>query len=332
MNSLEEKNEERGIMGFVGRVSRYFREKKWLRRVLTILVIIIPLLFLVRNLLMNWQEMLAANIQFDVWRMAFSLLGLFLAFALFPLGTQLCLRILGTRISYLQAYYGYHASQLGKYLPGRVWIIPGRAVTLNRFKVDPVLAGVGTILEMIFLISTGIIVFIPFLFLTAQSELQPFAIYGLLASFVGLVVLFIPGVLNWGLSILLKALKRQVIHLDYRWYQMLVLILVYLFFWLAAGSGLYYLINSFYPLAVSSFLPVIGVMGFSWVLGTLSFITPAGMGVREGAMSLLLSSLIPSPFPALIAIAARFWWSLADFGSIGLAFLLSAFSINKEKL
>jgi hypothetical protein len=328
---MEEKTEERGILVFIARVSRYFREKPWLRRGLMGLVIVVPMMFLVRNLITNWQEMLAAQIHFDAWRMVFSLLGLFLAFALFPLGTQLCLRILGTPISYLEAYYGYHASQLGKYLPGRVWIIPGRAVTLSRFQVDPVLAGVGTIMEMIFLISAGIIVFIPFLFFTSQSQVQQLAIFGLVMSIAGLVVLFIPGVLNWALSILLKALKRPVIHLDYRWHQMLVLILVYLIFWLAAGSGLYYLINSFYVLDLCAFLPVIGVMGFSWVLGTLSFITPAGMGVREGAMSLLLSSLLPAPFPALIAIAARFWWSLADFGSIGLAFLLSAFVMPPQK-
>jgi hypothetical protein len=39
-------------------------------------------------------------------------------------------------------------------------------------------------------------------------------------------------------------------------------------------------------------------------------------------MGLLLGSLIPAPLPALLAILSRFWWTLADFGSIGLAFAL----------
>ncbi len=82
-------------------------------------------------------------------------------FALFPSGTLIGLRGLGALVTYGQAYYGYHASQLGKYIPGRIWIIPGRAVTMRRFGVDGITAAASTLIDMYVLLVAGIVVFIP---------------------------------------------------------------------------------------------------------------------------------------------------------------------------
>ena len=70
------------------------------------------------------------------------------------------------------------------------------------------------------------------------------------------------------------------------------------------GSGFFLLCAGFYPVSWHNMLPFAGIFSLSWVIGFLAFITPSGLGVREGAMALLLAPFIPAPFPAIIALAA----------------------------
>ncbi len=139
----------------------WFGQNKWAGSILTILLIIIPVYFLGRSLWANWQTLTSAEIEIDWGRMVLSLVILMAAFALFPSGTLIGLRGLGARVTYGQAYYGYHASQLGKYIPGRIWIIPGRAVTMRRFGVDGVTAAASTLIDMYVLLVAGIVVLFP---------------------------------------------------------------------------------------------------------------------------------------------------------------------------
>ncbi len=326
--AYQEKSFLERVKVLVAAVSAWFAEHSWARTLATVLLITVPLFFLGRSLVANWQTLQAANIQIDWERLLIALAILLVAFALFPLGTLICFRGLGVRLTYSQVYYGYHASQLGKYLPGRIWIIPGRAVALKRHGVDPLIAGTSALIDMYILIAVGILVYVPSLFLPAQGAMRQLGLVGLLLCVPLLVSLVFPKVLNRLFSLVLKWLGRGELEIRFAWYHFAGMLVVYLMLWILSGVGLFLLADSFSPLLVADLPQVIGAMGFSWVLGTVSFLTPAGLGVREGAMSLLLGSLIPAPLPALLAILARFWWSLADFGSIGLAFALFG---RKEK-
>lgn len=316
------------IKTLIAAVSAWFTAHGWARTLATVLLIAIPIYFLGRSLITNWQTLQAADIQINWGRLMISLAILLVAFALFPLGTLICFRGLGVRLTYPQAYYGYHASQLGKYLPGRIWIIPGRAVALKRHGVDPLIAGASALIDMYVLIVAGILVYVPSLFLPGQGSMRQFGLIGLLLCLPLLVSLAFPKLLNRLFSLILKWMGRGELEIKFAWYHFAGMLVTYLMLWILSGAGLFLLADSFSPLALADLAQVIGAMGFSWVLGTVSFLTPAGLGVREGAMGLLLGSLIPAPLPALLAILSRFWWTLADFGSIGLAFALFG---RKEK-
>lgn len=311
-----------GIWRAITTVADWFKQHPWAKNVLTVLLIVVPIFFLSRSLIDNWQTLKAADVDIDWGRMAISLVILLGAFALFPSGTLIGLRGLGVKVSYPQSYYGYHASQLGKYLPGRIWIIPGRAVTLHRYGVDGWVAGASAIVDTYVLIVAGILVYGPSLFMTGQETMHQLAYLGLLLCLPLVASIFFPQILNKLFSLIMKWLGRGEEKIQFAWYHFALMLLNYTLLWILSGVGLFLLADSVSPLALGDLTQVIGAMGFSWVLGTLSFLTPAGLGVREGAMGILLTGLIPVPLPALVAILARFWWSLADFGSIGLAFIL----------
>ncbi len=311
-----------GMRRVISAITNWFAKNPWAKTILTILLIVVPIFFLSRSMIDHWQTLRAADVDIDWGRMAISLAILLGAFALFPSGTLIGLRGLGVKLTYSQAYYGYHASQLGKYLPGRIWIIPGRAVTLHRYGVDGVIAGASAIVDTYVLIVAGFLVYIPSLFSAGQETMHQLGYIGLLISLPLVASIFFPQVLNRLFSLGMKWLGRGEFRIQFAWYHFALMLINYMILWILSGIGLFLLADSFSPLVLGDLPQVIGAMGFSWVLGTLSFLTPAGLGVREGAMGILLTGLIPVPFPALVAIVARFWWSLADFGSIGLAFVL----------
>lgn len=300
----------------------WFARNKWAGSVLTALLIIIPVYYLGRSLWVNWQTLTSAEIEIDWARMALSLAILMAAFALFPSGTIIGLRGLGVRLNYGQAYFGYHGSQLGKYIPGRIWVIPGRAMTMKRFGVDAVTAAASTLIDMYVLVAAGILVYVPVLWTAGQGTMHQLGLLALLLCIPLLVSIVFPSVLNKLFALGMKWVGRGEMTFHFAWYHFALMLVNDLALWVISGFGLYLLADSFSPLTLSQLPVVIGAMGFSWVLGTLSFLTPAGLGVREGVMGVLLAGILPVPLPALVAILSRFWWSLADFGSIGLAFLL----------
>jgi hypothetical protein len=309
------------IKGVLKAIQNWLAHNPWAKTGLTALLILIPAYFLGRSLWDNWQTLTTSGIQIQWGRMALSLGILMVAFALFPTGTLIGLRGLGVRLSFGQVYYGYHASQLGKYIPGRVWIIPGRAMTLHRYGVDAVTAAASTLMDMYVLIVAGILVYVPTLLVTQQETMRQLGWVGLLLCLPLLVSIIFPSLLNKLFALGMKWIGRGEMTFHFAWYHFALMLVNYLALWALSGLGLYLLADSFSPLTLAQLPVVIGAMGFSWVLGTLSFLTPAGLGVREGVMGLLLAEVLAAPLPALVAILARFWWSLADLGSIGLAFL-----------
>ena len=68
---------------------------------------------------------------------------------------------------------------------------------------------------------------------------------------------------------------------------------------------LLFLIKSFVQISFVNYVFILGVSTFSWLLGYLSFFSPAGMGVTEISLATLLSSVIPFSVGSIIAIIFR---------------------------
>ena len=67
------------------------------------------------------------------------------------------------------------------------------------------------------------------------------------------------------------------------------LLAVYLLLWALLGVAFFLFIKSLTPVLISQLLVVTGIYAAAWSIGFLSVITPSGLGVREGVLSLLLT-------------------------------------------
>ncbi len=92
--------------------------------------------------------------------------------------------------------------------------------------------------------------------------------------------------------------------------------------WILAGSTLYLLIISIYPLPVSRLTQVIGAWSLSTLAAMIMVFLPVGLGLRELALGGLLAVFLPPGISALIAILSRVFMTLCELIMAGIAFLV----------
>lgn len=95
-----------------------------------------------------------------------------------------------------------------------------------------------------------------------------------------------------------------------------------LHFILLAGS-FFLCLNLVQELSWTAFPGICGVYALSHLAGVLAMISPGGLGVREGALSLQLSRVLPAGVAVTAAIGVRLWFVLLELLSLGVVLLLS---------
>ena len=99
--------------------------------------------------------------------------------------------------------------------------------------------------------------------------------------------------------------------------QFLHFLLVYLILWCGVGIAFFLFVKSLSPLEWHLIPETIGIYAMAWTVGFLSFITPAGLGIREGALSFLLSTLLPEATAIFVALLSRFWYLTVELALVG---------------
>jgi len=139
------------------------------------------------------------------------------------------------------------------------------------------------------------------------------------------------------LNLALRLLKRNPIQLTVRDSDILLITLAWCASWIVAGSAFYVLLLALWPSAPLVALPIcIGIYALAWDIGFVSFITPSGLGFREGAIVGLFALSLPLPagLAPIIAILSRFVSTIAELVCVGIAYLSGgrqARSIQQEQ-
>lgn len=309
---------------------QWFNKHPWLKHVIRFLLIIIPFFFLLGNLIQNWQALLSFQWEFDVWRGLGSVVFLIVGFGLLPIASQQALKGMGYSINYRVAYYGFFIAQLAKYLPGGLWVVPGRMVALKKHNVGMVVSSVGVVIELALLVVAGIVVFIPYFFFVDLNVWHDGLWLVLALPLLSLVALY-PPVFNTGLRYLLNQMghTHENIALDLR--RLLHMFFIYIIFWLLAGIGFYLLATSVQQISTIQWFLFIPIYSMGWIVGFMAFLTPGGLGVREGALALFMSPFLPPPLPALIALFARLWWTVAELFSVFFAMIIDRMTARLQR-
>jgi glycosyltransferase 2 family protein len=286
--------------------------KSVLRAVLGVLVAGATLYFLVFRLVRDWRQ-----IPFDQLHLSIPLLIASFALLLgtrFPLEAfawERILAALGERLPFRRAIAVISVTQLGKYIPGKLWFTLGRAAMARSDGVPETKTLVSVGIEIILSFFAALILLAAAVPVVPKGTL-PRSIYWLLAAGPLCLILLYPPLLNRLLRPVLGWFKRPHFDVSLSYLTALKLVGLYLVDWALQGIGCFLLINSFYPLPLSKLPILLGGYATSWILGFIVLVAPAGLGVREGIYTLILGTIVPAPVAIMSALVTRIWMTLGE--------------------
>lgn len=218
------------------------------------------------------------------------------------------LRLLGEDVPMHQVVARYFVGEVGKYLPGGVWTVVGRAELLRRYGIRRAAAYGSVALSLLALYLSALLVVaagLPVL-VSGGDGTGPVAV--LLALPLGLVALH-PRVLRPSLDAAGRLARRPLDLPIPAWRASVGLVLGYLPAWVLVGGATWAVARALDPSAPLAEVAVAAVL--SWVVGFLLVPVPSGAGVREAAFVAAAGSLDPG-IAAATAVAARVLFVLVD--------------------
>ncbi len=215
---------------------------------------------------------------------------------------------IGSPIRLITAFRSWAYSQIAAYIPGKVSVLYLRIRTCGQ---DGVLSGVtttGTVLEIILsLIGANILWLASFFF---HNTIIPIHFWGIMVFLILLLAPLHPKIIVKGLQVYYDWLGVNSEPGQYR-IQVWSLIktgLRYFSGWFLYGMGGYCILLSIVPgrsITISDAVSIAGAFAFAWVIGYVSFFSPGGLAVREGALVFLLKLWIPVEAAVMVALLAR---------------------------
>ncbi len=258
-----------------------------------------------------WAELSTGSYDFGLGRAGLAVLGLALAY----LGTvgiwKMLFADLGVPVRFSDALQLWSFSNLGRYLPGKVWQVVGMVVVAKDLGIPPGVAAAAAFINLGFQICTGALVGLV-LFPSSFARLEwSGPVLTIIAAGV-LVPLAWPAVLNGILGRLPAALGCSQTRPLAR-SALLRLAVAHIVIWLVHGAMFLLFAGSFGAVSADAYPRFAGTYALAYVVGLIAVFAPGGIGVREGMIGVLLGATDAIAIPVhALAVAARLWAIAAE--------------------
>lgn len=280
------------------------KTKKIIKRILGTILVLVVAFIIVKILYENWSKLKDYSFQFNPLLLILSFLLLIIYFLLSVYGWKRCLKLLGIKIKYLKTAGIWFSSQLMRYIPGNIWFVFGRTEQLKKEEFPREITVLSSVIETIFILMGSATLFLVYiLFILKQFYLIiPLIILGL--------IFLHPKILLPITNFFLKIIKKPKLEIKIKYWKMLLLYLYYASIQILEGLAFALLVSSF--VKDVPFLILIAIFEGAWILGYLTFLTPSGLGAREGFMILLLKPYFPIEICVMISLISRIQWVILE--------------------
>jgi glycosyltransferase 2 family protein len=271
----------------------------------------------VRALLDNWDQLVAqqVNWQFRPAWIAAALGVMLLSYVLQIEAWRQVVKSIGYPLRWTQAARVCTVSNLGKYIPGKVWAIAGAAMLAQREGVAAGAAVAAAILLQGLALASGVAV---------SAFLAPELLTGLgVATRIGVVVVGVLAVLgSFGLGVpavrgmlqrFLPASAPALPAIDVR--VLGAALLVNAAVWGMTGLSFIWLAKGLVPAPGLSWALATAVFTLAYVAGLVALFAPGGVGVRESLLVLLLQAAIGYKLALALALASRVLLTCTELGA-----------------
>jgi len=290
------------------------------------------IIFLARVLYQTWGDLAATGFRFEFnWgELILSLVLLVVARAAAMEAWRQILFALGEKIDVVFGLRAWFVANLAKYIPGNVWQVATMMAMVERHGVSKTNALLSQIVYTSFALAIAGLLGLMFV------VIRPEALNGLIdpslanyapligtAAFVGLVIILALPITNRVIvAVASKVMRRELTPPRATFARGLVPPLWSLTMWTINGIAFYLFIDSVAPLSSANLLACIAMNAGAYWIGYVSFITPSGLGFREGVFAWMLSSYFPAPVAVALSLSARLWSTVGELLGVAVVYVI----------
>lgn len=228
-----------------------------------------------------------------------------------------------TAISYGKTLEAWFMSQLGRYIPGKVFYYGGRLYYYHKEGVSKTKITYCFIIEnALTFIAAAFILLISFPFISLSLFENRLFLWTLALTPL-ILVLIHPMIFQKIINLLLVRLKRTPIVIQLRYIEMFKFLMMLVANWFLLGLGfcIFILSMSSMTFDFGLFVFLTGGFAFSIVVGMISIFTPSGIGVREGMLVFILKEIMSETTAVILSVTSRVWLTIGDFVLAGLVMI-----------
>ncbi len=292
----------------------HLNHRKWIRQIIRIVLLL--LVCLAAWIIMENGGRWLDQVETFNWRLEWHMLVISAALLVFtyyisPQGWIWLARTAGSEVGSGELRSAWFLSQLGRYVPGKVWLFAGRAGFLKSRGLSSLRSTSVPFLELLYTAAgAGLAAALPAL-ISADFSIEYSSLRTAIIA-AGVCVLTIP---------LLRPIQRWLYRIKHGSVPdalplpgtggSIKLLLLYSGLWWLRGFALYLWLSGF-GLSNASFWICCAAAPLSWLAGYIVFLVPGGVGVREAAtVALVAGSGDTGPLLAVVA-GQRIVLSLAE--------------------
>jgi uncharacterized membrane protein YbhN (UPF0104 family) len=286
--------------------------RKNIKSIIGWLAAVVILFFLIRIIIVNREELSARHWDFDWPDLIMSALFLFIAYLTASQAWRTIIEGFGNHIRFAESFRVVYLANLGRYIPGKVWQVFGMVALAGEIGIPPRVSLASFALAQAYSLPASFVL-IP-IFLGQMQSIESLEVYRNVFYLIFLVVLVIflfiffkPDGFNKILNYLLRIFRREPVEYKPGLKNRLLIFVWYLLTWLCFGLSFFYFMEAMVGTPTLSINYAIGTYIAAYVLGYLSFISPGGLGFREGIMTALITPFLGVPTAASVALIHRIW-------------------------
>ena len=273
-------------------------DNKWLLRLVAGVIIILALWFVIDEFVKSWAE-LSPELNTPTWKFWLGLVIMMLLMLLWPALWIVIMRGCGAKLPVNKAYPIWWVSNIAKYIPGKLPQIAGRTWLARSWGSQAVIESFAW--EFVLSISAGLILGSLLILHTVDELVYLILILAIISLFPLMNPNLVQVLLRRPIAFLGKGNWNAEVAMSRSNYLLSLTMLT--FGWIGIGFA-HQLLLSGIGIEIELTL-LIAITSLAWSLGYLVFILPAGLGLREGAITQLMISYGAITVGALFALLSR---------------------------
>ncbi|MFQ6008624.1 MAG: YbhN family protein [Candidatus Zixiibacteriota bacterium] len=293
--------------------------KRYVVIITRLILLGVIIFFVIRQIAHHWQEIKQydwqTNWNYLILSVIFSI-GTFFAFSSI---WQKIMVGFGHRLSLTGAFRIFYLSNLGRYIPGKIWQLFGILYLTKQAGIPPERAGASFILVQLFAVPASFLIFVLTVLIEPRVLVDQVAVLGnksaviIAAAMVAVslvIILWPQKVLAIGNAIL-RRLKRPQATLMLDKKVALGIFVGYCLAWTLYGVAFWLFVRAVTGYTGISLMAAVGVFNAAYQIGYLALFAPGGFGPRELVMGFMLMPFV-GPIAPAVAILARVWLIIAE--------------------